>query len=213
MDIITTSEQRYSAKKFDTNRKIDDATLAKIETLLRTAPSSVNAQPWHYIIAGTEQGRNLIAQAAEEQYSMNIEKIRNASHVVVFCVRDDMDEEHLDAILNQEEHDGRFTPEKRSAMENGRKFLINLNRPRMHEWLSRQVFLSFGYTLMGIAALGVDGAPIEGIDVDLLDKRLQLREKGLRSLAVLCLGYHAEDDFNAKLPKSRLPAEYTITHI
>ena len=214
MDVIKASEQRFTAKKYDASRKIDADTIAKIETLLQTAPSSVNSQPWHYIIAGTEQGRDLIAQATDEKYAMNTQKIRQASHVIVFCVRDDMDDAHLKAVLDQEDDDGRFsTPEAREAMEKGRAFYANLNRPRMQEWLSRQVYLSFGYTMLGVAALGLDSTPIEGIDVDRLDELLNLREKGLHSLVVLSLGYHADDDFNAQLPKSRLPSEYTITHI
>lgn len=214
MDIISASEKRFTTKKYDAHRKIDEATIAKVETLLRTAPSSVNSQPWHYIIAGTEQGRDLIAQAADEKDAMNSRKIRQSSHVVVFCVRDDMDDEYLAAILDQEQKDGRFsTPEARGAMDKARKFYAGLNKPRMNEWLSRQVYLSLGYTMMGIAALEIDSTPIEGIDVNRLDELLNLREKGLRSLVVLSLGYHAEDDFNAALPKSRLPAERIITRI
>ncbi|WP_414502400.1 oxygen-insensitive NAD(P)H nitroreductase [Zymobacter sp. IVIA_5232.4 C2] len=214
MDVVTASEARFTAKKYDASRRIDAATMDKVETLLRTAPSSVNSQPWHYIIAGTEQGRDLIAQAADGNYAMNVEKIRSASHVVVFCVRDDMDEAHMQAILDQEDKDGRFsTEDARSAMDKGRHFFVGLNKPRMQDWMARQVYLSLGYTLLGAAALGLDSTPIEGIDVDRLDELLGLREKGLRSLVVLPLGHHAEDDFNAKLPKSRLPAEQIITHI
>lgn len=214
MDITTASEKRYTAKKYDAHRKIDAETLRKVETLLRTAPSSVNSQPWHYVIAGTDQGRDLIAQAADEHYAMNSGKIRDASHVVVFCVRDDLDEAHLQAILAQEDKDGRFAnAEARSATDKGRHFFANANKPRMQDWMSRQVYLSLGYMLMGVAALGLDSTPIEGIDVDRLDELLKLREKGLRSLVVATLGYHADDDFNASLPKSRLPAEVTVTHL
>ena len=214
MNITTASEKRYSAKKYDAHRKIDAETLSKVETLLRTAPSSLNSQPWHYVIASTDHGRDLVAQAADEHYAMNSGKIRDASHVVVFCVRDDLDEAYLQAITAQEDKDGRFaTPEERSAADKGRIFYINEKKPHMQEWMSRQVYLSLGYMLMGVAALGLDSTPIEGVDVDRLDELLKLREKGWRSLVVATLGYHADDDFNATLPKSRLPAEVTITHL
>lgn len=214
MDVITAAEKRFTAKKYDADRKIDAATMNKVETLLRTAPSSVNSQPWHYIIADTDQGRELIAEAAHGSYVMNAEKIRCASHVVVFCVRDDMDEAHLQSILDQEDKDGRYsTAEARSAADKGRHFFVSLNSARMQEWMARQVYLSLGYTLMGVASLGLDSTPLEGVDVDRLDELLKLREQGLRSLFVLPLGYHEEGDFNAKLPKSRLPTEQIITHI
>ena len=214
MDVVTASQKRYSTKKYDTGRHIDDATMAKVEALLRESPSSVNSQPWHYVIAGTEEGRDLVARAADEKFAMNSEKLRHASHVVVFCMRDDIDDAHLQALVSQEEADGRFAnADARTATAQSRGYFVNLYRPRLKEWMARQVYLSLGYTIMGAAALGLDSTPIEGIDTDRLDELLHLREKGLRSLVVLSLGYHASDDFNAKLPKSRLTAEQIITHI
>lgn len=214
MDVMTASERRFTAKKYDDNRRLDDATVAKVEALLREAPSSVNSQPWHYVIAGSSEGRDLVARAADEKYSMNSNKLRKSSHVVVFCVRDDMDEAHMQALIEKEDADGRFTDDDaRQAMAQGRSFFVDLYRPRMKEWMARQVYLSLGYTMLGVAALGLDSTPIEGIDFDRLDELLNLREKGLRSLVALSIGYHDDSDFNAKLPKSRLSAEHVITHI
>lgn len=48
---------------------------------------------------------------------------------------------------------------------------------------------------------------------DLLDEEFGLHEKGFRALVVVSLGYRAEDDFNAALPKSRLPETEVITEI
>lgn len=54
---------------------------------------------------------------------------------------------------------------------------------------------------------------MEGFDQAALDKALGLSEKGLSSTVVVALGYRSEDDFNAKLPKSRLATDQVITHI
>jgi nitroreductase/dihydropteridine reductase len=40
-----------------------------------------------------------------------------------------------------------------------------------------------------------------------------LRSQGLTSVALLALGYRSANDFNAKLPKSRLPVESVLTEI
>ena len=51
-----------------------------------------------------------------------------------------------------------------------------------------------------------------GFDEDVLNEEFGLKEKGLRSSVIVSLGYRSENDFNAKLPKSRLPDE-VILHI
>ena len=55
---------------------------------------------------------------------------------------------------------------------------------------------------------------MEGIDIAVLDETLGLRDKGYSSLVVVPIGYHdAENDFNADLPKSRLPYSEILTEI
>ena len=70
-----------------------------------------------------------------------------------------------------------------------------------------------GTLLLGASALGVDAVPMEGMDFNTLDTEFGLSAKGLAPVAVVSLGYRKEDDFNAALPKSRLPEEQIITVI
>ena len=90
---------------------------------------------------------------------------------------------------------------------NGRNFYVGLHRndPRdMQAWMQKQVHLALGTLLLGAAALGIDATPIEGFDPQALDQELALNEKGLKSVVMVALGYRNAEDFNAKLPKSRL---------
>jgi len=73
--------------------------------------------------------------------------------------------------------------------------------------------LALGFLLLGAAAMGVDACPIEGFDQGAVDEALGLREQGLSSTVIVALGFRAADDFNAKLPKSRLPVEQVITRL
>ena len=79
--------------------------------------------------------------------------------------------------------------------------------------MERQVYLAVGGLLFGAAALGLDACPMEGFDADLLDAELGLRERGLAAIALVALGGRGPDDWNAALPKSRLPAEAVFTEI
>jgi len=213
-DIVTT---RRTTKAFDPNHKIPAETFAQLETLLRFAPSSVNSQPWHFVIASTEDGKARIAKAAQGGYAYNEAKIRNASHVVVFCVRQTLDGEHLNAILEQEDRDGRFaTPEAKAGQHKARSFYVDLHINELKDaraWAERQLYLAFGTLLLGAATLEIDACPMEGFDAKILDDELGLPAKGLSSVVIASLGYHSSEDFNAKLPKSRLPAETLITHL
>ncbi|WP_370587854.1 hypothetical protein [Psychrobacter sp. JCM 18901] len=64
-----------------------------------------------------------------------------------------------------------------------------------------------GGVLLGSALLGIDTVPMEGVDLQALDTEFDLRSKGYSAVAVVSFGYRSDEDFNAKIPKSRLSEE------
>lgn len=217
MDIARIALSRHTCKAYDPARKIPAEQIEQIKTMLRFAPSSVNSQPWHFIVASSEEGKARIARAAQQgAYAANGQKILNASHVVVFCARMTMDDAHLAMLLAQEEADGRFpTPEGKEMQNKGRNYYTSLHREAKdtQHWMEKQIYLALGTLLLGAAALEIDATPIEGFDARILNEELGLREKGMTSLVLAALGYRSPDDFNAKLPKSRLSAEMVISEM
>jgi nitroreductase/dihydropteridine reductase len=217
MTPAATARKRYTAKSFDPARKIPPEVVGEIKELLRFAPSSVNAQPWHFVIASTDAAKNRIAKATQGSYAYNEPKVRNASHVVVLCVRRDMDDRYLESLLDREEADGRFRmAHARDGQRKSRSMFVDLHRLEQQDlkpWMEKQVYLALGTLLFGAAQLGLDACPMEGFDRSTLDRELGLTEQGYASLVLLSLGYHGTDDFNAALPKSRLPTEQVISSI
>ncbi|WP_025154268.1 oxygen-insensitive NAD(P)H-dependent nitroreductase NfsB [Morganella morganii] len=217
MTITQAVMQRYSTKSFDPAKKISDEVMNSIKTLLRYSPSSVNIQPWHFIIAASEEGKNRIAASTHPGFEFNTAKITDASHVVLLCAKTDVDEAYMNSVLDQEDKDGRYaTPEHKAMNNSGRTFFVNLHKETLGDlphWAAKQVFLNMGTLLLGASALGVDAVPMEGMDFNTLDTEFGLSAKGLAPVAVVSLGYRKEDDFNAALPKSRLPEEQIITVI
>lgn len=214
MNIAHLVTTRYTTKAFDPHKRIDAEQLAQLQTLLRFAPSSTNAQPWHFVIVASDEGKANIAQSTSGPYGGNEGKVRNASHVVVLCRRSELDDGHLQRVLEQEEQDGRFkTPEAKAAQQRGRGFYVNLHREHHDtpQWMEKQVYIALGTLLLGAAALEIDATPIEGFDRAALDEALGLSERGLTSVVMAALGYRSSDDFNAALPKSRLPADELFT--
>lgn len=219
-EITQFAKNRHSAKAFDPDKKIPDESMEKIKELLRFSPSSTNAQPWHFIIASTEKGKEKIAKSTERFYPFNKKSIIDASHVVVFCSKLNIEEDYLLKVLEQEEKDGRFDadPETfKSQMHGGRSMFVNLHKQDykdVQHWMDKQVYLNLGAFLLGVATLGIDATPMEGIEVKVLDEEFGLREKGFSSLVVVPIGYHDDElDFNAKLPKSRLPYAEILTEV
>jgi nitroreductase/dihydropteridine reductase len=217
MNLTDIVQTRYTTKAFDPTRKLSPEQVAHIESLLRMSPSSTNAQPWHFVIASTEAGKGRIADTMAGGHAYNEPKVRNASHVVVLCARQYVSDAHLLALLEQEQADGRFAnPEAREGQARGRAFFVNqhrFERRDVQHWADKQTYLALGFLLLGAATLGVDACPIEGFDAAAVDAALGLREQGLSSAVIVALGFRSENDFNAKLPKSRLPFEQVITRM
>lgn len=217
-DITHYAKTRHATKAFDPTKKISDEKIRKIKELLRFSPSSTNAQPWHFILVSTDEGKERVAKATDRLYPFNSPAIRNASHVVVFCSRLDIGEDFLQRVLQQEEEDGRFAADPvnfKKNMHAGRTMFVNIHKHDLKDaqhWMDKQVYLNLGAFLLGVATLGIDATPMEGIEAKVLDEEFGLREQGYTSLVVVPLGYHdAENDYNVALPKSRLPYSEILT--
>ena len=215
MNITAHAKTRYSTKAFDSTKRISDQHIAEIKELIRFSPSSTNAQPWHFILASSDEAKQKVAQATQGFYSFNEGQILNASHVLVFCAKTSIDENYLLDLLEVEDQDGRFSnDEAKQGQHRGRSYFVNMHRFDLKDaqhWMEKQVYLNVGTVLLGVSTLGIDAVPIEGFDAKVLDEAFALREQGLSSVVIVPLGYRSEEDFNAKLPKSRWPETTIIT--
>ena len=208
---------RHTVKAFAAGKSLPQEEIDTLLNVLRNSPSSVNSQPWHFVVASTAEGREQIAQSTTGAFVYNGPKVLNASHVIALCMRTDLDDAHLQNVLAQEEQDGRFAkPEGKAGQDKSRRGYVDMHRYEQRDipqWMEKQVYLALGGLLLGAAMLGIDATPMEGFDQRALDQALGLREKGFTSVVLVSLGYRSEDDFNAALPKSRLPRDEIFTFI
>ncbi|MGF1726153.1 oxygen-insensitive NAD(P)H nitroreductase [Photobacterium nomapromontoriensis] len=215
MNLIEVAKARYSTKEFDSEKKIPAEQFEQIKALLRLSPSSVNSQPWHFLIADNDDAKMRLSKGTQGLYAFNEPKVLNASHVILFCAKTDITDEYLQHLLDTEEKDGRFaTPELKNMMSGGRAMFVGMHRDELKDaqhWMEKQVYLNMGTILLGAGALGIDAVPIEGMDAAILNEEFGLVEKGYTAVALIAMGYHKDTDFNAKLPKSRLPEDEIVT--
>ncbi len=217
MNISDIISKRHAVKSFDPDRKIGPEEAEQLEKLLRFSPSSVNLQPWHYVVASSEKGKELVAESASGDYSYNRDKITDCSHVVVFCCKTSLEDSYLEKLLDREEADGRLKDQKARELQHGVKFRFSdLHRKDLKdswEWMKNQVYLSAGFFLNGLSLLGLDSCPMEGFDSIHLDKALGIEKTGYTTVLLVAVGYRDSGDFNAELPKSRLPEDAVISRI
>ncbi|CAI3950797.1 Nitroreductase (NfnB) (PDB:1F5V) [Commensalibacter communis] len=214
MDIVEISEKRYTAKRYDKNKSVSREDLEKLLTVLRNSPSSVNSQPWHFVVVNNATSQNKILPAILD---FNHARITDSTYTIIFCIKTSLDNDYLTHILDTEIQDGRFTkPEIIQSMDKDRRYFIGLNSitdEKLHSWESCQLYLALGQFMFAAASIGIDSTPIEGFDAQKMDELLGLKEKGLKSIVVASIGYHADNDSNAKRPKSRLPKEEIFTFV
>ncbi|MDX1348119.1 MAG: oxygen-insensitive NAD(P)H-dependent nitroreductase NfsB [Thiomicrorhabdus chilensis] len=217
MNLIEVAKKRYATKKFDSGRSIPQEVFKQIKGLLQLSPSSVNSQPWHFIIADSEAGKKRLSRGTQGVYSANEAKVLDASHVILFCAKTDMDDDYLQHLLENEDKDGRFPkPESKEMVKKVRGFYADLHRKELQDtqcWMEKQVYLNMGTILLAAGVLGVDAVPIEGVDVKVLNEEFDLIRQGYTAVAMIALGYRDEGDFNADLPKSRLPQAELFTFL
>ena len=142
MNVAQLATTRRTAKAFAPGRPLPADLLEQIRVLLRYSPSSVNSQPWHFVLAASADAKERLARAMPPPYAYNAPKVRNASLVVACCVRADLDDAQLDALLAQERRDGRLPDEAAAANQaKSRRTYVELHRQRgdVRAWMEKQV--------------------------------------------------------------------------
>jgi len=194
MNFLEIAQKRYTAKAYR-NEKISEAKIKELAEILRLAPSSVNSQPWKFAIIGDEA---LKADLAGHSF-FNEQKIKEASHLVVFFAKDN--------VAEFEENFKKVAPQPILEFYVGMKAGDEKNAKT---WFQKQVYISLGFFLAACGVEGIDATPMEGIDTDYYSEKLQV--EGYKAVLAVAVGYHSEADSNhpSKTPKRRLPLDEVV---
>lgn len=106
--------------------------------------------------------------------------------------------------------DNRVQSENREQAFGGFAFVdINTDdKGNNASWTKAQTYLALGNTLHTLARLGIDSTTMEGVDSDMIGQVFAPELDGYQCDVALAIGYHhADEDYNANLPKSRLAQE------
>ena len=184
----------------------------KVEAIIeavRMAPTSSGLQPFELLVITNNELRAKIAEAANGQA-----QITDGSHLLVFATWDNYTAERIDEVVQ-------LTVEARGDLPTLRGYFDYLKAnyvPRDPEinyaHAARQTYIAVGFALMAAAEQEVDSTPIEGFNPDAVDAILGLRERGLRSVVLMPLGYRdPEGDWLLPMPKVRKSRAVMVTEL
>jgi nitroreductase len=201
---------RYAAKKMDPTKWVPQDKLDRILEAARLAPTSSGLQPFEIIVVTSKEVRAQIQPVAWNQA-----QITDGSHLLVFAAWDNYTPERINHMFD-------LTNEQRGGTNEGweayrQKLLATYpKRPAQEnfEHAARQAYIGLGAALIAASFEEVDSTPMEGFDPKAVDDILKLGGRGLRSVALLPLGYRAaEGDWLVNLKKVRRPREQFITEV
>lgn len=201
---------RYATKKMDASKTVSEDKVERIVEAARLAPTSSGLQPFEIIVVTNPEVRARIQEIAWNQA-----QVTEGSHLLVFAAWDNYTPERINHMFDLTNDERGFKNEgweayrqKLLAAYPGRDPEVNF------EHAARQAYIGFGMAVAQAAFEGVDSTPMEGFDPAKLDEILGLREKGLRSVTILPLGYRQEDgDWLVKLKKVRRPLDQFVSTV
>ena len=199
MNLIENLNWRYATKKYS-DRKVSADDLNKIIAATNLSASSAGLQPYRLFIVGNEELRNKLGEGSFNG------QIADSSHLLVFAAFEKITEEHIETYINHIASERGLPVEAladfKAALVNG---ILNRTDEVNFTWAARQAYIGLGTALIAAADLQIDSTPMEGFDADKFDELLNLKEKGLKSVVTLALGYRDEEqDMYAKFKKVRL---------
>lgn len=209
MSIINALKSRYATKKFDASKLVSEFNINLLKEAFNLTATSYGLQPIKLAIISN---KNL--QSELVSITMNQNQVAEASHVLVFCIDTKVDSNYISAYFDRIKAI-RNTPD--DILKGFKDFLISDFKSKSQSdvelWATNQAYLAMGNLLTVCASLDIDACPMEGFSSKDYDEKFQLKEKSLKSVLVMPIGYRAEDDFMADLKKVRKPLEDIIIEL
>jgi nitroreductase len=210
MSLIEKLQWRYATKKMDSAKAVPQDKVEQILEAIRLTASSSGLLPYEVIVITNKEIREKIKPIANSQ-----SQIVDCSHLLVFAAWDNYTAERINNVFDMTETIRNFTSDAGTAY---RQMLLKVYPARDSEinftHAAKQAYIGLGTALIAAADQQVDSTPMEGFDPQALDTLLNLKEKGLRSVVMLPLGYRKTDeDWLLNLKKVRRAKENFVRWI
>ncbi|ADF53185.1 MAG: NAD(P)H-dependent oxidoreductase [Zunongwangia sp.] len=209
MSNIKALQWRYAVKKFDEKKILPESKVDILKQAFNLTATSYGLQPIRLVVV-----KNKELQESLKEKAMNQVQLSTASHVLVICIEDNVDKEF---ILNYFERVKQIRETPDEILDPFKNFLLedfgNKSNEELAIWAKNQAYLVLGTLLTVCATEEIDACPMEGFLPEAYDELLNLKEKNLKSVLVLPVGYRAKDDIFSSFKKVRRAEEDAIINI
>ena len=209
MSNIRALQWRYAVKKFDKEKILPESKVDILKQSFNLTATSYGLQPIRLVVV-----KNKELQESLKENAMNQAQLSTASHVLVICIERNVDKEFILSYFERVKKI-RETPDE--ILDPFKNFLVedfgNKSNEELTIWAKNQAYLVLGALLTVCASEGIDACPMEGFLPEAYDELLNLKEKNLKSVLVLPVGYRAKDDIFSSFKKVRRAEEDTIINI
>ncbi|WP_420572947.1 NAD(P)H-dependent oxidoreductase [Kordia sp.] len=209
MQILDSLKWRYATKKFDATRFLDDNQVHTLKEAFNLTATSYGLQPIRLVVI-----KNKELQEQLVEHSWNQRQVADASHLLVICIENTVDEAYIDGYFDRVKAI-RNTPDE--ILAPFKDFMKNSFKDKTQEelktWSSKQAYIALGNLLTVCGAEQIDACPMEGFVPEKYNEILGLDAHGLSSVLVLPVGYRAEDDMFSDFKKVRKSVEESVLEL
>lgn len=208
-NIVEALNWRYATQVFDSSKIIDAEDLKIILESARLSPSANGIEMWKFIVVENPEIRAQIRAAGHNQA-----KITDASHLIVIAYRTDAIESLTKERIARTAKAQNQKPEELSGLKNAldKAVATKTTDGTLDAWIKAQTYIPLGIMIETASLLKIDNGPMEGFQSDKVDEILGLKEKNLKSITLLALGYRGVDGASAR-PKVRRPFEEVVEFV
>jgi len=207
---------RHSTKKYDASKKVPQEDLDVLFEAMRLSASSINSQPWKFVVIESSEAKERMHKTFARKFQYNQPHVFDSSQIILFAYNPRYTRDDYAEVVDKGIEDKRTKPEDRENAF-GSFLFAELNTDgtgNTRSWTKAQTYIALGNTLHTLARLGIDSTPMEGIDTDLVNEEFKKELDGYRCDVALAIGYHhPQEDYNAKLPKSRRSLDSILVRI
>jgi nitroreductase len=207
--IIESLNWRYATKKFDTTKILSKQKIDVLKQAFNLTATSFGLQTISMIIVSN---KDLKKRFIEHSYYQK--QVAEASHLLILCIQEDIFDsdivsyyDNIKAIRNTSEEI--LKPYRSDLIKTIKKMTVE----ERQQWSLNQAYIALGNLMTVCAIEGIDSCPMEGFISKKYDEILNLKEKNLKSVLLLPVGYRADDDMFASFKKVRKSLDETIIEI
>jgi nitroreductase len=184
-----THTKRRSIRKYDGTFKISNEELQDIILEANLAPSSMNMQPWRYVIVNSTEGKEDLRKA---MYG-NISQLETSSAMIVMF--NDLKKFDLaESIYNKAVLEGLMSTESREKqLLNISKMLVRMDINQINHVGLIDCGLAAMQLMLVAKERGYDTCPIGGFNHDLIHEATGMDKERYKPVMIISIGKAAEE--------------------